>query len=261
MVYNYKILSRWIGIVSASIALILTYLQEEADIKSVYPQIALIIPLIIICLMVSYRKRSMTSMDDIFDVFVFGVDLFCIIVAILNNLGLVISIGIFLMIIVNYYKRIISLGLKIFYKIAIGFINLLKRKPFHGMRPSSQSAFVISLRKITDSFNMKDDKERQEDFLEACRKNPPVIYAKHLDIIKNWKGYAFNILLLEGDQIELRKEKCSDTKGKAEYDLDIYLDRDAKYNDIVKEKRKFYKEYICKYIEKEKKTSEEIASS
>lgn len=222
MGYDYNNLARWIGSIVASITLIYPYLKNGANIKSVYPPIILIISMISISFIVIYRKKRKNGMDAKSELFVFLVDIISLGTAIYSKLP-VIPFILFWIIAYNS-KRILSLILMIYYRLAIAFINLIDKKPFCSFSFIFDLDFVKSLRLIKDADNDATNIKKQAGFLEAYKKNPPIIYSKHLDKIKSWNGYAFNILLLKGSQIELKKLECSDTKSKAKYDFKLKVD-------------------------------------
>jgi len=211
MVNNYNNLARWIGSIVASITLVYPYLGNGVNVKSVYPPIILIISMISISLIANYRKKSMNGMDAKSELFVFLVDLICLGTAIYNKLPIIPFI-IFWIIVFNL-KMIVSLGLIILYKARIFIINVLEKKPI------CKLSFIFDLCFAKNLILIRDAKNEVTN-----TKNPPVIYAKDLDKIKNWEGYAYNILLLKGEQIELQKVKCSGTKGKAKYDFKLKVD-------------------------------------
>lgn len=222
MGFDYNDIARWIGSIVASISLIYPYLEGGADIKSVYPPIILIISLIIISFIVIYRNKSKKHMDAKSELFVFAVDLITLGTAIYSKLP-VIPFVLFWIIAYNS-KRIISLLLKIYYKMAIAFFKLLEKEQFRSFSFIFELDFVKALRLIKDADRDEFETKKQESFLEAYRKNPPVIFAKHVDKIKNWNGYAFNILLLKGDQIELKKVESKNAASKAKYDYILNVD-------------------------------------
>lgn len=219
---GYNNLARWIGSIVASITLIYPYFKNGANIKSVYPPIILIIAMIVISFIVIYSKKSKDGMDVKSELFVFLVDIISLGTAIYSKLP-VIPFILFWIIAYNY-KRILSFVLMIYYRTTIAFINLIDKKPFCRFSFIFDLDFVKCLRLIKDAENDAANIKKQSGFLEAYKKYPPIIYAKHLDRIKSWKGYAFNILLLKGDQIEIRKTECRDTKSKAKYDFKLNVD-------------------------------------
>lgn len=211
MGYNNNNLFRWIGSIVASITLVYPYLKNGANIKSVYPPSILIISLIFISFIVIYSRKSKGGMDAKSELFVFLVDLICLGTAIYNKLPIIPFI-LFWIIAFNF-KTIVAGVLFIFYWFAILFINFLEKKPICKLSSIFDFGSIKNLILIRDAKNEVTN-----------TKNPPVIYANNLDIIKNWKGYAFNILLLKGEQIELQKEKYSGTKGKAKYNFKLKVD-------------------------------------